>query len=276
MSVLSKPLGCTSWAYALKLIALLATAQQVAAQTTESFTDPLTGIVFQRFFGAATSFGFGIALPENPSTDFIGQLDVPMPNGEGWAGISLQEDMVDPLLIVAWPNGNKVVSSFRVARNEDDSPPEVTGDFSIVEIPEGTKVTASQMTFTFLCRNCLDDGQKSFSPQNTRGKFAMGWALADRPVSNAADTAAELPFHNVGFDDFDAILSQARSPLFGEWAQLAGAGIVSNGSTTAVPKDPPGQETGGDVDSGDESGGDAGDSGDEDGFDSDGDSDDDD
>ena len=26
----------------------------------------------------------------------------------------------------------------------------------------------------------------------------MRWALADRPVSDAADTAAELPFHNVG------------------------------------------------------------------------------
>ena len=198
MSVLSKPRIRSSWARALSLIALLATVRRSVAQSTETFTDPLTGIVFQRFFGAATNFGFGIALPENPSTDFIGQLDVAMPNREGWAGISLQEDMVDPLLIVAWPNGNEVVSSFRVARNEDDSPPEVTGDFSIVEIPEGTVVTDTKMTFTFLCQNCLDNGQLSFSPQDTSGKFGMGWALADRPVSDAGDTAAELPFHNVG------------------------------------------------------------------------------
>jgi hypothetical protein len=73
-------------------------------------------------------------------------------------------------------------------------------------------------------------------------------------------------------------LSQARNPLFGEWAQLAGAGIVSNGSTVAIPKDPPGLETGGGNDSGDDSG----DSGDEGGdvadggFDNDSDSDDDD
>ena len=59
-------------------------------------------------------------------------------------------------------------------------------------------VTDTKMTFTFLCQNCLDNGQLSFSPQDTSGKFGMGWALADRPVSDAADTAAELPFHNVG------------------------------------------------------------------------------
>ena len=195
MTVLSLPLGSGSWARKLGLLLFLAAARQVTAQTTEVFTDPLTGIVFQRFFGARTSFGFGIALPENPSTDFIGQLDVPMPNGQGWAGISLKEDMVDPLLIVAWPNGNEVVSSFRIARNEDDSPPEVTGDFSIVQIPEGTVVTDSKMVFTFLCQNCLDNGQLSFTPQDTRGKFGMGWALADRSQHDLPRPIPSRIFH---------------------------------------------------------------------------------
>src|SRR3990170_3051923 len=85
------------------------------AQTTEAFTDPTTGITFQRFFGAGTQFGFGIALPENPTTDFIGQLTFPTPNGAGWGGISLTDDMVGPLLLAEWPSGNEVVSSFRVA-----------------------------------------------------------------------------------------------------------------------------------------------------------------
>lgn len=216
MTVLSLPLGQgSSWLRKLSILAFLAAAlKQTAAQTTEAFTDPLTGIVFQRFFGARTSFGFGIALPENPTTDFIGQFDVPMPRGQGWAGISLQEDMVDPLLIVAWPNGKEVVSSFRIARNEDDSPPEVRGAFKIVQIPEGTVVTDAKMTFTFLCQNCLDNGRVSFSPQNTRGKFGMGWALADRRVSNPADSAAELPFHNVGEFFFFLVLPRESRPIF--------------------------------------------------------------
>jgi hypothetical protein len=40
------------------------------------------------------------------------------------------------------------------------------------------------------------------------------------------------------------VLSQARSPSFGEWALLAGAGgTASNGSTTPVPILPPGAST---------------------------------
>jgi hypothetical protein len=50
----------------------------------------------------------------------------------------------------------------------------------------------------------------------------------------------------IGFDEFTALLSQARSPLFGEWALLAGtAGAGSNGSTTPIPVLPPGTSTGG-------------------------------
>lgn len=50
----------------------------------------------------------------------------------------------------------------------------------------------------------------------------------------------------LGFDEFTALLSQARSPLFGEWALLAGtAGAGSNGSTTPIPVLPPGTGTGG-------------------------------
>lgn len=49
----------------------------------------------------------------------------------------------------------------------------------------------------------------------------------------------------LGFDEFTAFLSQARSPLFGEWAALAGAqGVASNGSTTPIPVNPPGTSTG--------------------------------
>lgn len=40
--------------------------------------------------------------------------------------------MVDFFLIVVWLNGNEVVSSFRIVRNEDDSLLEVIGDFFIV------------------------------------------------------------------------------------------------------------------------------------------------
>ena len=179
-------------------ISLLLFTAIASTQQTTPFTDPLTGINFQRFFGARTQFAFGIALPENPSTDFIGQISAPMPNGAGWAGISLQEDMEGPLLLTAWPNGAEVVHSFRVARNEDDSPPVTTGAFKVLPIPTGTVVNASHMTFTFLCQNCIGDAKTGFTASDTAGDFQMGWALASRAVSDAADPAAVLPFHNSG------------------------------------------------------------------------------
>lgn len=56
-------------AFVFILALLLGFSTHTLAQQTEAFVDPLTGINFQRFFGAKTQFAFGIALPENPSTD---------------------------------------------------------------------------------------------------------------------------------------------------------------------------------------------------------------
>ncbi|CAI6295190.1 unnamed protein product [Periconia digitata] len=233
---------------------LLFFTKPTVSQVTEAFTDPVTGINFQRFFGARTGFSFGIALPENPSTDFIGQISCPIPSGSGWAGIALQDDMEGPLLLAAWPNGDTVVSTFRVAEDEDENPPVVQGEFRAIDIPSGTSVNDTHMTWTFLCQNCVGNGETGFTAQDTAGTVEMGWGLADRAVSNAGDPAAELSFHNVGFGGFDAVLSLARSPLFGEWALLAG--VESNGSTTPISVLPPGTFVGGD-------GGDDDDSGDE-------------
>ncbi|KAL2062811.1 hypothetical protein VTL71DRAFT_5883 [Oculimacula yallundae] len=204
------------------------------AQTpvTAAFTDPVTGMQFQRFFGARTQFGFGIALPENPTTDFIGQLTFPLTNGGGWGGIGLTDDMEGPLLLAVWPDGNTVRSSFRVSEDEDDSPPVRSGAFKVVPIPEGTSVTATDLSFTFLCQNCIGTGL-GFAAGNTLGTFSMGWGLGGEAVSDPGNEGTELPFHEIGFGEFIAQLSDARNPLFGEWA-LAGAGVVSNGSTTAV------------------------------------------
>ncbi|PVH78335.1 iron reductase domain protein [Cadophora sp. DSE1049] len=217
----------TTLLFALHLLALS------NAQTTAPFTDLVTGIQFQRFFGAKTQFAFGIALPENPTTDFIGQMTFSLTADGGWGGIALADDMVGPLLLAAWPNGNTVQSSFHLPSTEDASPPVATGNFSVVPIPSGTSVNASSMSFTFLCQNCIDS-KLGFAAGNTLGTFRMAWALAGKPVSNPPDGATELSFHDKGFDEFDAQLNAARNPLFGQWAQLAGANIVSNGSTTAV------------------------------------------
>ena len=84
-------------------------ALRAAAQTSTAFTDDKTGIKFQ---GLQHDSGFrlGYALPEKPSTDFIAQIQAPISNAGGWAGLSMGQSMLGNPLIVAWPNEGKIVS----------------------------------------------------------------------------------------------------------------------------------------------------------------------
>jgi hypothetical protein len=41
-------------------------------------------------------------MPQQPTTDFIAQLVVPLTDGAGWGGVSLGSDMTGPLLLATW------------------------------------------------------------------------------------------------------------------------------------------------------------------------------
>lgn len=90
-------------------------ALRAAAQTSSPYTDDKTGIKFNGYQDTKSGFKFGIALPENPTTDFIAQIQAPVVNGGGWAGFSMGQSMVGNPLVIAWPNQGKVVTSFRQA-----------------------------------------------------------------------------------------------------------------------------------------------------------------
>lgn len=87
-------------------------ALRVAAQSATPYTDAKTGITFNGYQDAS-GYTFGIALPENPTTDFIAQMQAPIKSG--WAGFSMGQSMVGNLQAIAWPNDGKIVSSFRLA-----------------------------------------------------------------------------------------------------------------------------------------------------------------
>jgi hypothetical protein len=63
-------------------------ALRVAAQTSSQFTDENTGITFSGY-QHISGYRFGIALPENPTTDYIAQVQAPITNDGGWAGFSM-------------------------------------------------------------------------------------------------------------------------------------------------------------------------------------------
>jgi cellobiose dehydrogenase (acceptor) len=95
-------------------VALL--ALRAAAQTSSTYTDDKTGISFNGYTDPTTGYRLGLALPENPTTDFIAQIVAPVNlTGGGWGGFSMGQTMSGNLLVVAWPNGEEIVSSFRLA-----------------------------------------------------------------------------------------------------------------------------------------------------------------
>lgn len=91
------------------LIASLATLG--AAQTPAPYTDAKSGITFN-YFAHTSGYFFGLALPANSTgnTDFIATIGG---KGTGWSGASLGGAMLNKLLIVAWPNGQNILGSFR-------------------------------------------------------------------------------------------------------------------------------------------------------------------
>lgn len=90
-------------------LAFLATL--TAAQAPALYTDAKSGITFNTLQHSSGMF-FGLALPANATgnTDFIATIGG---KGTGWSGVSLGGGMLNKLLIVAWPNAQAVVGSFR-------------------------------------------------------------------------------------------------------------------------------------------------------------------
>ncbi|CAF3576832.1 unnamed protein product [Fusarium graminearum] len=239
------------------------------SQITEPFVDQVTGLTMERFFGSKTSFTFAFALPDantaanTTAGSFIGQLQFPLANGEGWGAAGLTGDMEGNFILAAWPDGKGgVMSSFRQAIDEDN-PAVVKGDFKVRPIPDGTSVNATSLLYTFLCENCLDS-TLGLGPEAASGNAVMGWALSERPPrGDASDPGAFLGFHEKGFGPFTARLAQAKSTGFDAVAAKAldPVGI----SPKAVATVPNAFEDGGsgDEDSGDEAGDVDSDSGDE-------------
>ncbi|KAI9689888.1 MAG: hypothetical protein M1822_009770 [Bathelium mastoideum] len=212
---------------------LLALATGTFAQTTTSFADPMTGITFQAFTDSTTGYRFGIALPENPTTDFIGQLHAPITNGSGWVGADLGAPMVNELLIVAYSSGNQVVSSLREA-TAYANPPVYSGNTSISLLPiaKGTAINSQGLTFTFVCRGCITNSELSFSSSDSGTVF--GWAISTDKVATPSSPSSALNFHAAGYGDYGVNLTEAKSAQYAQWAALASAASNSTSNSTGA------------------------------------------
>ncbi|CAN8095776.1 unnamed protein product [Discula destructiva] len=219
-----------------KLATVLGLSALAVAQST-AFTDPNTGIIFQKYSGDAHGFGFGIALPtDTTSADFIGQI-----TGDStatWAGVSLTGQMVNGLLIPAFPNADKtaVFGALRKASSYSN-PAIVTDAGTITPIPNGTFANADGWSYTFLCTGCLADAALSFEASSAN--TALGMAVSTDALESPTAADAVLNFHGTT-GGFGVTLDTARSADFATWAALASAEppALGEGTGSATPAAP--------------------------------------
>ncbi|KAF3158217.1 hypothetical protein TWF106_002478 [Orbilia oligospora] len=206
-------------------------AQYALAQSTGAYTDSRTGIVYQAYrnpnFGGYT---FGIALPSSPTNEFIGLLEGPMGTpANRWAGVSLGGPMNGPTLIVAWPNGNDVVTSFRTASNWME--PTVLTSSGAQLTKMNVAVNSTHWSLTFRCVNC--NTWASGSLDLTGSAAVLGYAQSPYSVGTPSSSSSTLQPHDNAFANYGLPLTSARNANYASWiAQYPGNGGTSSTTTT--------------------------------------------
>lgn len=207
-------------------VAALAGAARAATSTTE-YTDSTTGITFQRWEDATTGFSFGVALPEDPAEDLIGQIVAP---GSGWAGVSMTSSMMASTLIAAWPNGDDIVASVR--KTNAYSSPTVMDGATLSTIAEGTFVNSTHFSYTFLCTGCITGDSGAFDVTGTTA--VLGWALSKTAPTTPASADSKLGYHSTGFGAFGMTIANAEQAEYATWAKMASASSSGSSASTGT------------------------------------------
>lgn len=189
-----------------------------SATTPVAYTDPNTDIDFQRL-DATGNFSIAIAFPETIESDFIGQLVVPISESGAWGAVSYGGGMLNHLLLVAWANGEEVVSTFRVAGAYANPPVYAATEVSALPIANGTFVNSTHFSYTFLCKGCIVGGTTTFT--NADEIPVLGWALSTSDPTTPSDPASELPYHDAGFGLYGQPAAAAKSAKYETWASWA-------------------------------------------------------
>lgn len=210
-------------------LALLAYISAVAGAAAP-YTDPNTGITFETNFASdVEGLSFGMVLPETITTDFIAQLVVPLTDGAGWGGISFGGDMTQHLIFVAWPNGDEVMTSFRLATSYAN--PAVYSNSSVTALPiaNGTFVNSTHLSSTFVCQGCIIGGTTTFDA--TDSAPIIGYAVSTSNPTTVSDASTALVYHDAGSNEYGFSTSSAQSANYETWASWGSAAATTSTST---------------------------------------------
>lgn len=210
----------------LALLAYISTVAGAAAP----YTDPNTGITFETYSATdVEGFSFGMVFPETLTTDFIGQIVVPLTDGAGWGGVSFGGDMTEHLLFVAWPNGDDIVTSFRLATSYANPAVYTNATLAAIPIANGTFVNSTHLSYTFVCQGCIIGGTTTFAA--TDSAPIIGYAVSTSNPTSVSDSPSALVYHDAGSNEYGFSTSSAQSASYETWASWASAAAGTSSST---------------------------------------------
>ncbi|KAA1477787.1 hypothetical protein DENSPDRAFT_867739 [Dentipellis sp. KUC8613] len=209
-------------------LGLLPLVTSVLSQGSSSYTDPANGITFQGITDPVHGVTYGAVFPPLATsgadpTEFIGEIVAPL--DAKWVGLAMAGAMLDNLLIVAWPNGNKIVSSTRYA-TDYVQPVEYDGPV-LTDLPF-TNINATHWNWVFRCQNCTSWQGGGSLALNSSGVWA--WAYSSVGVDDPSDPQSTFNEHT-DFGFFGEIFANAHTTSENYNAYLSGG----SGTTTSTP-----------------------------------------
>ncbi|KAK3684115.1 hypothetical protein B0T22DRAFT_493669 [Podospora appendiculata] len=169
---------------------------------TATYTDKASGVIFNTW-RPTKDLTFGMALPAKAltidATEFIGILTCTSPTRKatGWCGVSLGGAMNSNLLLVAYPQQNTILTSFRWA-TDYHMPAAYTGTAKLTQL--SSTVNTTHYSLLFRCQNCLRWNQSATetgSAPTSQGYLLLGWCHAtSSPVSGTCPASLVVRQHD--------------------------------------------------------------------------------
>ncbi|KAJ3567244.1 hypothetical protein NP233_g6490 [Leucocoprinus birnbaumii] len=206
------------------------------AQAGGPYVDPDNGISFTGYTDPVHGVTYGYVFPPADSTgslanEFIGEIVAPI--ATKWAGVAPGGAMLQNLLLVAWPNGNSIVRSARIAT--DYVQPTALAGPILTDLPS-TKINSTHWKWVYRCQNCVtwttSTGTGSI-PVNGGGVAA--WAWSSHAVDDPSDAQSTFAEHD-DFGFFGQTWSNAHvsASLYNNWAAGGTGGGTTTGPTTTT------------------------------------------
>lgn len=141
--------------------------------------------------------------------------------------------MTNSLLLMAWPHGGDILTSFRYSPGYD-MPELYTGNAVLTQI--SSTINATHYSLIFRCQNCLKwtQGAQSGAASTSSGMLILGWSQAFPPPRNPeCPNGIDLDQHDNGQGIFGAQLAKAPNPSYTAWAAKATKTVTGTCGTTA-------------------------------------------